>query len=113
MNVGFIGLGAMGLPMAKRVLSAGYKMYTTFHRRREPAQELGSMGAEFLQTPGEVAQAADIVITIVPADAELKNTIFGKTGIPSTDPIASFNWRRVSRGVIVTAHRCGLPLADP
>jgi len=73
----------MGLPMAKRVLSAGYKMYTTFHRRREPAQELGSMGAEFLQTPGEVAQAADIVITIVPADAELKNTIFGKTGILS------------------------------
>ena len=83
MIVGFIGLGAMGLPMAKRVLSAGYKMYTTFHRRREPAQELGSMGAEFLQTPGEVAQAADIVITIVPADAELKNTIFGKTGILS------------------------------
>jgi len=83
MNVGFIGLGAMGLPMAKRVLSAGYKMYTTFHRRREPAQEPGSMGAEFLQTPGEVAQAADIVITIVPADAELKNTIFGKTGILS------------------------------
>ena len=81
MKVGFIGLGAMGLPMAKRVLGGGHKVYTTFHRRREPAQELGAMGAEVLQSPGEVAQAADVVITIVPADAELKETIFGKAGI--------------------------------
>jgi 3-hydroxyisobutyrate dehydrogenase-like beta-hydroxyacid dehydrogenase len=83
MNVGFIGLGAMGLPMAKRLLSGGHKIYTTFHRRREPAQELGAMGAEVLQVPGEVAQAAEVVITILPADAELKETIFGKTGILS------------------------------
>jgi 2-hydroxy-3-oxopropionate reductase len=81
MNVGFIGLGAMGLPMAKRVLGGGHKMYTTFHRRREPAQELGAMGAEVLQTPGEVAHAADVVITVLPADAELKEVVFGKAGI--------------------------------
>ena len=41
------------------------------------------MGAEVLQVPGEVAQAAEVVITILPADAELKETIFGKTGILS------------------------------
>src|SRR5215471_11634760 len=81
MNVGFIGLGAMGLPMAKRVLGGGHKMYTTFHRRRQPARELGAMGAEVLQSPCEVAQAADVVITILPADAELKETVFGKAGI--------------------------------
>src|SRR5262245_54394641 len=81
MNVGFIGLGAMGLPMAKRVLGGGHKMYTTFHRRREPAEELAAMGAEILKSPIEVAQAAEVVITILPADTELKETIFGKTGI--------------------------------
>src|SRR5436309_13089287 len=81
MNVGFIGLGAMGLPMAKRVLSGGHKMYTTFHRRREPAQELRVLGAEILETPGEVAQAADVVITVLPADAELKEVVFGKAGV--------------------------------
>jgi 3-hydroxyisobutyrate dehydrogenase-like beta-hydroxyacid dehydrogenase len=81
MNVGFIGLGAMGLPMAKRVLGGGHKLYTTFHRRREPAQELGAMGAEVLKSPGEVAQAADAIITILPADLELKETVFGETGI--------------------------------
>lgn len=81
MKVGFIGLGAMGLPMAKRVLGSGHDIYTTFHRRREPAQELESMGAEILPSPGEVAQAANVVITILPADAELKEIVFGKTGI--------------------------------
>jgi 2-hydroxy-3-oxopropionate reductase len=81
MNVGFIGLGAMGLPMAKRVLSGGHKMYTTIHRRREPAQELRVMGAEILETPGKVAKTADVVITILPADAELKEVVFGKAGI--------------------------------
>jgi 3-hydroxyisobutyrate dehydrogenase and related beta-hydroxyacid dehydrogenases len=49
-NVGFIGLGAMGLPMAKRVVAAGYKTYTTFHRRREPAEELRALGAEIKLT---------------------------------------------------------------
>jgi 3-hydroxyisobutyrate dehydrogenase-like beta-hydroxyacid dehydrogenase len=81
MNVGFIGLGAMGLPMAKRVLGASYKVYTTFHRRREPAEELRTMGAAILATPAEVAAAADVVITILPADLELKDVVFGVTGI--------------------------------
>jgi 2-hydroxy-3-oxopropionate reductase len=81
MNVGFIGLGAMGLPMAKRISGAGYKLYTTFHRRREPTEELRAMGAEILGTPAEVARAADVIITILPADAELKEAFFGVSGI--------------------------------
>src|SRR5437016_4011803 len=81
MSVGFIGLGAMGLPMAKRILGGGHKTYTTFHQRREPAQELEVMGAEIVPTSSEVAQAADVVITILPADAELKGVVFGKEGV--------------------------------
>ena len=81
MNVGFIGLGAMGFPMAQRVLSGGHKICTTFHRRREPADELCALGAEILASPGEVARVADVVITILPADAELKEVIFGTSGI--------------------------------
>jgi 3-hydroxyisobutyrate dehydrogenase-like beta-hydroxyacid dehydrogenase len=76
-------LGAMGLPMAKRVSGAGYKLYTTFHRRREPTEELRAMGAEILGTPAEVARAADVIITILPADAELKEAFFGVAGILS------------------------------
>ena len=39
------------------------------------------MGAVVLETPGEVARAADMVITILPADAELKETVLGETGV--------------------------------
>jgi len=67
--------------MAKRVLSAGHTLYTTFHQRREPAEELRAMGASVLATPGEVAAATDVVITILPADAELKEVVFGAAGI--------------------------------
>ena len=83
MKVGFIGLGAMGLPMAKRVIGSGHKLYTTFHRRREPAEELRAMGAEILGTPAEVARTADVIITILPSDAELKEAFFGVAGILS------------------------------
>jgi 3-hydroxyisobutyrate dehydrogenase-like beta-hydroxyacid dehydrogenase len=80
-KVGFIGLGAMGLPMAKRVVGAGYETFTTFHRRREPADELAALGARVLGSAAEVARSADVVITILPADRELKETVFGENGL--------------------------------
>ena len=81
MRVGFIGLGAMGLPMAKRVVGAGHETFTTFHVRRAPADDLASLGARVLATPADVARAADVVITILPADRELKETVFGEQGV--------------------------------
>ena len=83
-KIGFIGLGAMGLPMAKRVLGAGYELCTTFHRRREPADELHAMGAKVFATPKDVATAADMVITILPADAQLREVVLGSAGIVKT-----------------------------
>jgi 3-hydroxyisobutyrate dehydrogenase-like beta-hydroxyacid dehydrogenase len=80
-KVGFIGLGAMGLPMAKRVIGGGYELVTTFHRRREPAEVLAALGAAVVASPAEVARAAEVVITIVPADAELLETAFGANGL--------------------------------
>jgi len=81
MKIGFIGLGAMGAPMAERVVKAGFETFTTFHQRREPADSLAAMGATLLASPAEVARAADTVITILPADAELKDAVFGSGGL--------------------------------
>ena len=81
MNIGFIGLGAMGSPMAERVVKARYPVFTTFHRRREPADALAVLGARVLATAEEVARASDVVITILPADAELRETVFGPHGL--------------------------------
>lgn len=81
MKVGFIGLGAMGAPMATRVVKAGFQTFTTYHKRREPADALGLLGASVVSTPAEVARAADVVITVLPADAELKETVLGANGL--------------------------------
>ncbi len=81
MKVGFIGLGAMGAPMAERVVKAGFETFTTFHRRREAADSLAALGAVVLSSPAEVARSADTIITILPADAELKEAVFGSEGL--------------------------------
>ena len=81
MRVGFIGLGAMGLPMAKNVISAGHELMTTFHRRREPAEELVGLGAELAPDHVTIAKWADVIITMLPADAELKEVVMGKQGL--------------------------------
>src|SRR5450756_2423977 len=81
MKVGFIGLGAMGLPMASRVARGGYEVFTTVHRRREAAEQLAALGARILDTPAEVARHTEAVITIVPADSELRETVLGEAGL--------------------------------
>ena len=67
--------------MAKRVVEGGFGIFTTFHKRREAADALAALGATVLGSPAEVARAADVVITIVPADAELKATVLGAGGL--------------------------------
>lgn len=81
MKVGFIGLGAMGLPMAKRVLGAGHELFTMFHRNRASADELASLGAQVLPSAAAIAQSSEVVITIVPADAELRQIVLGSGGL--------------------------------
>jgi 3-hydroxyisobutyrate dehydrogenase-like beta-hydroxyacid dehydrogenase len=71
----------MGLPMAKRVVAAGHETFTTTHHRREPADELARSGAKVLASAAEVTRAADAIVTIVPADRELKETVFGGGGV--------------------------------
>jgi 3-hydroxyisobutyrate dehydrogenase-like beta-hydroxyacid dehydrogenase len=81
LTVGFIGLGAMGLPMAQRVVKAGFSTVTTFHKRREPAEALASLGAKIVKTPAEIAGQADVIVTVLPADRELEDTVFGQDGL--------------------------------
>jgi len=110
MKVGFIGLGAMGLPMAKRVVAAGHRTVTTFHRRREPADELAASGATIVGSPAEVARSSDVVITIVPADRELKEIVFGENGLLAgfsrgqvlidMTTATSLSMQEVARGVV-------------
>ncbi len=66
MNVGFLGLGAMGSAMALRVLKAGHKV-SAWNRSPKSVQELVAEGATAAKTPQEAFQA-DVIITMLADD---------------------------------------------
>ena len=74
-SIAFFGLGRMGLPMAKRLLAAGYSLRTSVHRNPAPADELFSLGAEILATPQEAVRGADLIVSILPADREIEELL--------------------------------------
>jgi 3-hydroxyisobutyrate dehydrogenase-like beta-hydroxyacid dehydrogenase len=80
-NIGFIGLGAMGFPIASNLLNAGYSLYVGFHRDKAPAELLAQKGAVICETYKEVASHSDTIFTVVPADREVEEVIFGENGL--------------------------------
>ena len=80
MKVGFIGLGAMGKPMAKNLVKAGYETIV-FDVRQEPMAELEQLGAEKAESPKELAIASEVVITMVRDDTETEAVMYNKSGV--------------------------------
>jgi 3-hydroxyisobutyrate dehydrogenase len=79
-TVGFVGLGHMGGNMAARLLSNGYEVYGN-EREREHARALEEAGLRWRDTPREVAEAAEIVLTSLPDDDALESSASGPNGI--------------------------------
>lgn len=75
-KIGFIGLGLMGRPMAMNLLKAGHTL-TVWNRTPSRAQELVSAGASLAKTPREVADASDVLITIVSDPPALESVLWG------------------------------------
>jgi 3-hydroxyisobutyrate dehydrogenase-like beta-hydroxyacid dehydrogenase len=75
MEIGWIGLGNMGLPMARNAIKAGHKL-TVYNRTRERAQELDRAGAKVVNSPAEAA-AGDVIVTMVSDDRAVEDIIFG------------------------------------
>jgi 3-hydroxyisobutyrate dehydrogenase-like beta-hydroxyacid dehydrogenase len=78
--IGFVGLGNMGGNMAVRYLGAGYTVYGE-SRNREAAGWLIEQGLRWAETPRELAEAADIVMTSLPNDEVLETVASGPDGI--------------------------------
>ena len=74
-NIGFIGLGLMGTPMAGHLLDAGFKL-KVYNRTRAKAEELLARGASWCDTPAAVAAQSEVVITIVGAPADVEQVYF-------------------------------------
>jgi len=80
-KAGFIGMGDIGLPMAKNVVTKGFPTTIVGHRRREPIEEMKSLGAVEVSTPKEVAEASDATIIMVQTDQQAEEVIFGANGL--------------------------------
>ncbi|MDQ5822722.1 MAG: NAD(P)-dependent oxidoreductase [Chloroflexota bacterium] len=80
-KVGVIGLGAMGLPMSRRLLESGYDLSVVPHLNTAPADELAQLGATVLMRPSELAQSCEVVITSVPDVPQVQEVLFGAEGL--------------------------------
>jgi 3-hydroxyisobutyrate dehydrogenase-like beta-hydroxyacid dehydrogenase len=76
-KIGWIGLGHMGLPMVRNLLSAGYSV-SVYNRTPAKAAVLGCPVAE---TPAALAATVDVVITMVADDASQEDVLFGPNGV--------------------------------
>jgi 3-hydroxyisobutyrate dehydrogenase len=74
MRIGFIGLGAMGLPMAGHLIAAGHEV-TVASRSRGPVDAAVSQGARDGGSPRGVAEASDVVILCVPNSPEVVEVV--------------------------------------
>jgi 2-hydroxy-3-oxopropionate reductase len=79
MNVGFVGLGIMGKPMALNLIKGGHTLY--LYSRSGVADELKSAGGKACANPKEVARSAEVIITMVPDTPDVEKVLFGKDGV--------------------------------
>jgi 3-hydroxyisobutyrate dehydrogenase len=81
-NIGFIGLGRMGWPIAKRLMAAGHRLTVYDAVRDGPgAMDLRATGAEWAKNPKETATGAEIVFTSLPGPDEVSEVALGKDSI--------------------------------
>ena len=83
LNVGVIGLGTIGKPMALRVLKAGFPL-RVYDIRDEPVTDLRDAGATACKSSAEVAAHSDVVISLVLDGAQTDDVVFGARGIINT-----------------------------
>src|SRR5579859_3559170 len=79
-TVGFIGLGIMGASMAARLAAAGYPLHV-YNRTRAKAEPLIEAGASWHATPKALAEASDVVITIVGMPDDVRALYLGDDGL--------------------------------
>jgi 3-hydroxyisobutyrate dehydrogenase-like beta-hydroxyacid dehydrogenase len=79
MKISFVGLGSMGLPMARNLLNAGHQL-TVYNRTRSRGDDLARKGARVAGSPAEAAQGAELLITMLADDPAVESVMFGGDG---------------------------------
>ncbi len=81
MDVGFIGLGVMGRPMAQHLIAAGHRLL--LHRVKENSQFLVEAGGKAMPSAKAVAETAEVVILMLPDTPDVEAVLFGTDGVAS------------------------------
>lgn len=81
MNIGFIGLGVMGRPMAGHLIAAGHQVF--LHRVKNISQHLVDAGGRALESAQAVAEASDVIILMLPDTPDVEAVLFGDGGVAS------------------------------
>ncbi len=80
-KIGFIGLGIMGLPMARNLRKAGFELTVVGGHAKQAVDELRAAGATVVATPEEVAAATELVVTCLPDTPDVREVVAGPNGI--------------------------------
>src|SRR5699024_9681549 len=88
-NIAFIGLGIMGLPMAKNLANAGFNV-TGYNRSPGKAQELATAGGRAASSIAEAVKGADVIITMVPDSPHVTEVVTGEDGVFANAPQGAY-----------------------
>lgn len=80
MNVGIIGTGTMGKPMARNILKAGHSLII-YARHPEKVKDLEAEGAKLVASPAEVGEESECILLSLPFDPEVEEVVLGEKGI--------------------------------
>ena len=79
LNIGFVGLGIMGAPMAENLIKAGHQLFV--HTRGKMPPAIASSSATQCVSAKDVAERADIIIVMVPDTPDVEAALFSDKGI--------------------------------
>jgi 3-hydroxyisobutyrate dehydrogenase-like beta-hydroxyacid dehydrogenase len=89
MNIGFIGLGKMGFPMARRLIEAGHRL-VVFDTRKEAVEGLVALGAEAASSPKQVADRTETVLASLPSLEASLDVATGAGGVIEGNRVKRF-----------------------
>jgi len=88
LKVGVAGLGAIGAPIARHLVTAGHEV-TVWNRTPEREEPLAALGAARAESPAAAAAGADVVVTCVSHDWDTDTVVFGPSGVAEGLPVGS------------------------
>jgi 3-hydroxyisobutyrate dehydrogenase len=80
-KLGFVGIGYMGSPIARRLLESGFKL-TAYDRDHSKAQELVRYGSSVAQSVSELAASCDVILSCLPSDEAVLDIYRGPARVP-------------------------------